>query len=267
MVHVVAVANQKGGVGKTTLTLAFASEVARRGKRVLVVDADPQANATDTIAGESFDPDEQPTLYDVLASGDRGAAGGAVFRSIWNGVDLVPGDIQCARYDEYGMAAEQRLKIALDGVTTGYDMVLIDCPRALGAITAAALTVATSLLVVAEPTKDSLKGVVMVLDTAESIRTHYNPELVIAGVVVNRLGRTKARSLRADQLKESLSDQVWEPALPEWSVIARISETGQQLPITGGVADRGVLAGQIVAGYIDRLLAQPLTPSTGEAVA
>lgn len=270
MRNVVAVANQKGGVGKTTISLACVSDVARRGLRALLVDNDPQANATDTIAGPNFDPDEVPTLYDVFAAGDTGAAAGAIIPSIWPGVDLLPGDLQCARYDEYsGMAAEQRLKTALVGVADDYDLVVIDCPRALGALTSAALTVATQLLVVAEPTKDALKGVSMVLDTAESVRQHYNPDLIIAGVIINRLGRTKARSIRADQLRQSLADQVWEPPLPEWSVISRINETAQQLPPSGsanatsagtGAAveevrfDRGVIAAGIVAGYVDRLL-------------
>lgn len=255
MHNIVAVANQKGGVGKTTVSLACVSEAARRGLRALLVDNDPQANATDTIAGADFDPDDVPTLYDVFAAGESGAAAGAIIPSVWAGVDLLPGDLQCARYDEYsGMAAEQRLKTALAGVTDDYDLVVIDCPRALGALTSAALTVATQLLIVAEPTKDSLKGVVMVLDTAETVREHYNPQLAVAGIIINRMGRTKARSMRADQLRESLAGQVWEPALPEWSVVARISETAQQLPITGGPMDRGVVAAGIIAGYVDRLL-------------
>jgi chromosome partitioning protein len=253
---IVAIANQKGGVGKTTLTLALASEAARRGGRSLVIDADPQANATDTIVGEDFDPDEEPTLYDVFAAGDDGGAVGAIRKTIWPGVDLLPGDIQCARYDEFsGIGAEQRLRIALNGVE-GYDLILIDCPRALGAITSAALTAAGKVLVVAEPTKDSLKGVGMLLETTEAVRKHYNPSLLLAGVVLNRLGRTKARSVRADQLREALADQVWEPALPEWSAIARITEAGDRLPVTGADSDRAAQAGRIISIYTDRLLAE-----------
>lgn len=253
--HIVSVANQKGGVGKTTLTLAIAGEVARRGGRSLVVDADPQANATDTIAGDDFDPSDVSTLYDVFVSGEDGAAAGAVRPTIWPGVDLVPGDIECARYDEFsGIGSEQRLKTALFDVQ-GYDLILIDCPRALGAITSAALTASTHVLVVAEPTKDSLKGVGMLLETADAVRKHYNPGLAVAGVVLNRLGRTKARSVRADQLREALGGQVWEPPLPEWSAIARIAETGERLPVVGPDSDRAAQAGRIIAGYADRLLA------------
>ena len=217
---IVAVANQKGGVGKTTLTLALAAETARRGRRALVIDADPQANATDTIAGDDFDADDDLTLYDVFDADARGGAAGAVRPTVWPGVDLVPGDIQCAHYDEHsGIGAEQRLRTVLAGID-GYDLILIDCPRALGAITSAALTAADQVLVVAEPTKDSLKGVGMLLDTVDKVRRHYNQDLAVAGVVLNRLGRTKARSLRAEQLRDALTDQVWEPALPEWSAIA-----------------------------------------------
>jgi chromosome partitioning protein len=254
---IVAIANQKGGVGKTTLTLAIASEVARRGGRSLVIDADPQANATDTIAGDAFDADEDHTLYDVLEADEAGGIARAIRPSIWERVDLVAGDIQCAHHDERsGIGAEQRLRTALHG-TTGYDLVVIDCPRALGAITSAALTAANQVLVVAEPTKDSLKGVGMLLDTVEKVRRHYNPTLTVAGVILNRLGRTKARSLRAEQLREALGEQVWQPALPEWSAIARITEAAEQLPVVGPDADRAAQAGRIIRTYTDRLLAGP----------
>ncbi len=258
--NIVAVANQKGGVGKTTLTLAIASEVARRGGRALVVDADPQANATDTIAGEDFDADDVPTLYNAFVSGAEGAAAGAVRPTIWPGVDLVPGDIQVARYDEHsGIGSEQRLRTVLANVD-GYDITLIDCPRALGAITTAALTAAHQVLVVAEPTKDSLRGVGMLMGTAAAVRKHYNPQLVVAGIVLNRLGRTKARSIRADQLREALDGQVWEPPLPEWSAIAGISDAGDRLPVVGPETDRAAQAGRIISTYTDRLLASTTRP-------
>ncbi len=253
--NIVAIANQKGGVGKTTLTLAIASEVARRGGRALIVDADPQANATDTIAGDDFDADDAPTLYDVFVSGEDGAAAGAIRSTTWPGVDLVPGDIQVARYDEHsGIGSEQRLRTALTGID-GYDITLIDCPRALGALTSAALTAAHQVLVVAEPTKDSLKGVGMLMETTAAVRRHYNSNLIVAGVVLNRFGRTKARSIRADQLRDALEGQVWEPPLPEWSAIARISEAGDRLPVVGPDTDRSAQAGRIISGYTDRLLA------------
>ena len=249
-----AVANQKGGVGKTTLTLAIASDVARRGGRALIVDADPQANATDTIAGDDFDADDAPTLYDAFVSGDDGAAAGAIRSTTWPGVDLVPGDIQVARYDEHsGIGSEQRIRTALADVS-GYDLILIDCPRALGPLTTAALTASTQVLVVAEPTKDSLKGVGMLMETTAAVRKHYNPTLVVAGVVLNRFGRTKARSIRAEQLRAALGGQVWEPPLPEWSAVARISEAGDRLPIVGTETDRAAQAGRIISGYTDRLL-------------
>ena len=257
--NIVAVANQKGGVGKTTLTLAIASEVARRGGRALVIDADPQANATDTIAGEDFDADDFPTLYDAFVSGEDGAAAGAIRATTWPGVDIVPGDIQVARYDEHsGIGSEQRLRTALAGIA-GYDIALIDCPRALGALTTAALTAANQVLVVAEPTKDSLKGVGMLMETTVAVRKHYNPSLIVAGVVLNRFGRTKARSIRADQLRDALGGQVWEPPLPEWSAIARISEAGDRLPIIGSETDRAAQAGRIISTYADRLLAVATT--------
>jgi chromosome partitioning protein len=247
----VAIANQKGGVGKTTLTLALAAAAAQRSLSVLVVDADPQANATDTLVPD-FDPETAPTLYDALDGGGRGAAEGAVVGTQWERVSLVPGDLQSAKYDEWGIAAEQRLRIALEGVDGSYDFVFVDCPRALGALTAAAMVYAGNVLVVAEPTKDSLRGVSLVLDTADAVTQAYRPDLRTVGVSVNRVGRTKARSVRAEQLRESLGDLVWEPGLPEWSAIARVTETGEQLQLGG--AGRVGEAAWIIHRYLDRLI-------------
>lgn len=229
MAVIYAISNQKGGVGKTTLTLCLAAELANRGKKVLVVNTDPQANATDALAPTDFDADDEPTLFDVYSSGERGAAEKAAIETTWPGVSLLPGDIQLARMDSNReRGAEQKLKAALTGVND-WDSVLIDCPRALGPLTDAALVAATHLVVVAEPTKDSLKGIGLVKETAETVKELYNPSLVQAGVILNRVGRTAVKAARAQELLDALGDEVWTPYIPEWAVMAKPAEFGIQL--------------------------------------
>lgn len=248
---IISIANQKGGVGKTTVTLALAAEAARRGHRVLVVDADPQANATDTIALQTFDPDSMPTLYDALDALSPGSALNAVHGTVWERVWIVPGDIQCARQDEFGIAAEQRLRIALEGCRDDYSVVLIDCPRALGALTTAALTASDKVAIVAEPTKDSLKGVGLVLATIKVVKDNYNADLVTAGVLLNRVGRTANRKMRGDQLRDTLAGAVHDDELREWASVARITEMAEILPLVGD--SREATAGRVVAAWAQTL--------------
>ncbi len=247
-----AVANQKGGVGKTTLVLLLAGSLGAAGRQVLVVDADPQGNATDTLAPD-FDAEAQPSVYDAMEAGGEGAAAGAIIPTLWPGVDLLPGDIQLARTNSVrARGVEQQLRKALAGVTGPYAVVLIDCPPSLGPVADAAMVAADALLVVTEPTKDALNGVRLLLDSAEAIREDYRDDLALCGVVINRLGRNSSRALRAEQVRESFGAQVFEPPLPEWVAISRVAETGVHLG--GQRGERATQAGQIVDGYCARLL-------------
>lgn len=274
---IVAVANQKGGVGKTTVTLALAGVAAQRGLDVLVIDADPQANATDALALPDFDPDAQPTIYDMLDSAARGNVLQAVTGTRWERVHLVAGDIQAARFDEFSkMGAEQRLRRALDDPrlltndrnSGTYDLVLIDCPRALGALTAGALTASHKPLIVAEPTRDSLSGVAMVQETIEHVREAYNPALLPASIVLNRVGRTKARRARVDELRALVpGDTILGEAMGEWGCVADVTEIGHLLRDDysgvrpGSPAERELRAHGIVSGWLDALLAPAAVPA------
>ena len=127
-----ALANQKGGVGKTATTLGLASAVAHAGGNVLVVDMDPQANAT---TGLGIDVDEQTlTTYDLMSKGVAGAAAEAILATPWDRVDLIPADEALATIESDGANdLIFRLDIAFEGVDlSAYDLVLVDCPPSLG---------------------------------------------------------------------------------------------------------------------------------------
>lgn len=263
MALIYSIANQKGGVGKTTVTLLLGDALAVRGKRVLLVDVDPQANLTDTLAPPEWDASVSPTLADVFADGTAGAAAGAIVKSRWGGIDLLPGDLQIARFDaSRDLGSEHRLKVALAGCVDNYDYVLIDCPRALGPLTDAALVASHGLIGVAEPTRDAAKGLRLLMDTVDVISRFYNPGLSLTGVVLNRQGRTQTKVARAAEVHEALGATVWGAPLPEWAVVAKVVEYG--VPLTELPKERrGPAAVMIVAGWADQLTSAPVQIGQG----
>ena len=228
---IIAVTNQKGGIGKTTTTLGLATVWARQGRRVLVVDADPQHHATRTLGVVPTDQDL--TLNDVLVATmaatmagdpDEGGAAQAVTPAApeWDGVDVIPADrVLAAREADTTPGRETALRTALAGTTDDYDVVLIDCPPNLGVLTVSALTAATSVLFVTEPRVSSVDGVGELLSTVRLVRRATNPHLSVAGIVINRY-----RSDRRDRvvwrrtLHEAYPGLMIDHPLPEREVVA-----------------------------------------------
>jgi cellulose biosynthesis protein BcsQ len=226
---VVAVVNQKGGVGKTTVATGFASAAIERGHRVLLVDLDPQGAAT-WVAGVDGDRVRR-TLADAIGSGRGGAARDAVVRSGWGHLlDVVPSDVRLQRMEAirggletlFGQRPELRLRRALDGVTRGYGVVLVDCPPSLGDLTTNALAAADEAVIVVEPTALSLRGVAPIADQIERVWERHNGELDLAGVVVNRMpARGNDASRRYDELSRTVgASSVWDPPVPHRVVVA-----------------------------------------------
>lgn len=232
-----AIANQKGGVGKTSTTINLASLLSRQGKRVLVIDTDPQGNAT-TILGIDVQ-DHQITLNDVLDSVLAGRAGAGDLAAAvvpagesWPGINVIPADRQLAARDaDTRPGREAALRVAAEGATDYYDVVLIDCPPSLGVLALGALTAADRVLIVTEPRVSSVDGVAELLATTQTVRRFYNPTLTLAGIVINRW-----RADRADRvtwrraLHETYPDNMIDHPLPEREVIATAATNGVPLP-------------------------------------
>jgi chromosome partitioning protein len=228
----VAVMNQKGGVGKTTLTLGLASAAWARDVKTLVVDLDPQANATWTLG-----VDPSTANYgtgDALVANREGAAGPMVVHSGWGGsVWLLPaaGDLTEREADVGRSNAERRLRRALTGVTDEYDLVLIDCSPSLGLNTTSGLVAADGALIVAEPSAFGLRGITGALDLIDQVWDQHHRELDLLGVVLNKV---PAVSVEAEHRAQELTGlvgarAVWAPAIPQRVVVSEAH--GERSPI------------------------------------
>lgn len=222
----VAVLNQKGGVGKTCLALGLAATLGRQGQPTLVIDLDPQANAT-----QALDPPSAPwTSNDLLRPDPEtgevvpGSLIDAITKAspAWPGVSLVSSELPlAAREQDQVLGREFRLRTVLEKVD-GHSAALIDCPPSLGQLVVNALVAADAALLITEPAAASLKGVAAVADTIDQVRRYYNPGLRLAGVIVNKHqpGRIEART-RVAELADAFGGQLWEPLVPEREVVNR----------------------------------------------
>ena len=256
---VVALCSQKGGVGKTSVTAGLADVLTRRGLRVLAIDADPQANLTDTLGVQ----DPEFTLNDVLAGGPDGAVTpGSVAQAFtragpaWGSLDVVASELALAnREQDQQLGREHRLRIVLDGCRPLWDAVLVDCPPALGPLTVSALVAADQALFVTEARATSVDGLVPMTKTVATIQSLYNQHLRIGGIVVNRYRADRPdRTSWADTLRRHYGDTLIEPYLPEREVVAIASSAAAPVSAYGSRAKDYLVGLDAVA---DRIMSAP----------
>ena len=214
MSRIIAIANQKGGVGKTTTAVNLSAALARLGEKVLLLDIDPQGNATSGIGVQK--KDVKACIYDALINGlplDM-----VILPSRWDNLDVVPATIQLAGAEIElvpTVSREVKLKQALSSIKERYTRIIIDCPPSLGLLTLNALTAADGILIPIQCEYYALVGLGQLMNTISLVRKHLNDSLKIEGVLLTMYdSRTNLSEQVVEEVKDYFKELVFDTIIP-----------------------------------------------------
>ena len=213
MGKIISIANQKGGVGKTTTSVNMSTWLAKKGKKVLLVDADPQGNAT---SGLGVEKDVEESVYDLIIN--EAKAREIVKKTQIKNLDICPSNINLAGAEVElvsMMSREYRLKEKLDEIKDDYSYIIIDCPPSLGLITLNAFTASDSVLIPVQCEYYALEGLSQLITTIKTIKKKLNPQIEIEGVLGTMYdGRTNLSIQVLDEVKKYFPDKVYKTIIP-----------------------------------------------------
>lgn len=229
MGKVISVANQKGGVGKTTTTVNLSTILAKKGKKVLLIDADPQGNAT---SGLGVEKDVEFSTYDILVNDTE--IRDAIQDTIIKNLKVCPSNINLAGAEVElvsMMSREQRLKEKLEGVKEIFDFIFIDCPPSLGLVTLNSFTASDSVLIPVQCEYYALEGLGQLLNTISLVKKHLNKNIKVEGALLTMYDiRTNLSNQVVKEVKKYFDNKVYKTVIPR---NVRLSEAPSYgMPIT-----------------------------------
>jgi chromosome partitioning protein len=218
--RIIAIINQKGGTAKTTTAVNLSSALATKGKKILLIDFDPQGNATSNVGIEKHN--ESFSIYDPLIN--KKDINDAILKTEF-GLDIIKSNITLAKGEQelsFQTTRELKLKMAIAKIKNKYDYIIIDCPPSLGLLTINALSASTDVIVPIETAEFSLEGISDLFDTIDIVQNEVNPELNIMGILLTKYdSRTKMSKRILDQLKGKIGAMVFDTII---KVNIKISE-------------------------------------------
>lgn len=250
MGRIIAIANQKGGVGKTTTSINLSASLAAKGKKVLMIDTDPQGNATSGFGVDKNDLED--TIYELILG--ECSVQDCIIKDVIPGVSILPSNVNLAAAEIELIGVDKKeyiLKKEIDWVKDSYDFIIIDCPPSLSMLTVNAMTTADSVLVPIQCEYYALEGLSQLIHTVNLVKERLNPELDMEGVVFTMFdSRTNLSNQVVENVKNNLQQNVYKTIIPRNIRLAEAPSYGMPIqmydPKSAGAEAYMALADEVI---------------------